>query len=228
MKFTVLFSALALAMITGAYAEPAQHGKIERLRIGIATPNGSATGMSFLPPDEKGWDIKRSGLSVTLKKKGESPDENREIEAYMINLDVPASPISAYIERIKTNTQDAYADDDRYRIAAFEVSEDPKYSLCARVHLLLEDALEDELENTLEDRLEYRLENASKKPQPMQAGSQQKKIWSEQYMISCGSQKYKRIGFEVRYYHRFYEPNRDAQLLGKANKVLDSILIEDK
>jgi hypothetical protein len=204
MKFIVVLFILFISMGAGAQAETYQPKKGEPVKIGITDQSGSVLGLSFMPPDESGWEITRSGLSVTLKTNGESAGENREIEAYLINLDAPVSPISGYIERIKKNTQEAYAKNQRFKIKAFDVTEDPKNSQCARVYLLLEDT------------------------QPTRTGSNQQRAWSEQHMLSCGSLKYKRMGFEVRYYHRYYELNRDDQLLSKANKVLETVVIEDK
>lgn len=204
MKFSIALTIFLALLSTSTHADTSQPQKGEPVRIGITDQSGSVLGLSFMPPDENGWDITKSGLSVTLKKSGESADENREIEAYLINLDAPVAPISGYIEKIKKNTQEGYAKNQRFKIRAFEVTEDPRNSQCARVYLLLEDT------------------------QPTRTGSTQQKKWSEQHMLSCGSTKYKRMGFEVRYYHRYYEPNKDDQLLNKANKVLESVVIEDK
>ena len=54
------------------------------------------------------------------------------------------------------------------------------------------------------------------------------KWYSEQYALSCGLQKYKGMGVELRYFDRYYEQNRDSQLAEKANRILESIVIDDK
>ena len=204
MRFLVVLSVLLVSISAGAHAEPYQPKADKPVRIGIVDQSGSVLGLHFMPPDENGWDITKSGINVTLKKDGESAEENREIEAYLVNLDAPVSPISGYIERIKKNTHEGYSKNERFKIKAFDVTEDSKNSLCARVYLLLEDT------------------------QPTRTGNNQQKKWSEQHVLSCGSLKYKRIGFEVRYYHRYYESNRDSQFIDEANKVLESVVIEDK
>lgn len=54
------------------------------------------------------------------------------------------------------------------------------------------------------------------------------KWYSEQYLLSCGLQKYKGMGVELRYLDRYYEQNRDNQLTEKANRILESVVVYDK
>ena len=204
MKHTCCIILLLMSLSTGAQADTAQPQKGEPVRIGISDKSGSVLGLSFMPPDENGWDMTKSGMSVTLKKSEGSADENREIDAYLINLDAPAIPIASYIERIKKNTLEGYANNEKFKIRALNVTADPNSNQCARVHLLLEDT------------------------QPTLALNNKQTKWSEQFVLSCASLKYKRFGFEVRYYHRYYESNKDNKLADHANKVLESVVIEDK
>jgi len=157
-----------------------------------------------MPPDEDGWNVKRSGVNVTLSKKEKSEDENSEIEAYLIMLDSPANPISDYVERIKQNTQKGYAQNSKFKITSLEVAEDKNNHQCARVHLLLEDL------------------------KPIRTVTHEDKKFSEQYVLSCGLLKNKRVGIEVRYYHRFYEPNKDSQLADKVNNIFATVKILDE
>ncbi len=39
--------------------------------------------------------------------------------------------------------------------------------------------------------------------------------------------KHKGLGFELRYYHRYIDSNRDAQFGEKAAKVFESVVLED-
>ena len=50
--------------------------------------------------------------------------------------------------------------------------------------------------------------------------------YSEQYALSCGLQKYKGMGVELRYFDRYYEQNKDNQFAEKANRILESIVID--
>jgi hypothetical protein len=193
---TVMLSANILARSSSVANKP--------LTIGIADKNGGAMGLTFTPPEEDGWKITKSGVSVSLKKNGASADENKEIEAYLMNLDVPINPISGYVEQIKKNTLDGYGNDSRFKILALEVVPDNAKSQCARVHLLLEDK------------------------KPLRTVSHEHIKLSEQYVLSCGSLKYKGMGVEVRYYDRYYEPKKDNQLAEKANKIFESVIIDDK
>lgn len=169
--------------------------------IGIADNNGSSIGLKFTPPDANGWTAKRSGVSLTLRKDTNSESESKEIEAYMIKLDSPVSPISNYVETIRGNLLSGYANSKKFKISALEVAEDPKDNRCARGHLLLEAI------------------------QPDQAN--QEKKWSEQYFLSCGLLKHKAFGFELRYYQRYADSKKDERFAEEARRVLDSATIED-
>ncbi len=46
-------------------------------------------------------------------------------------------------------------------------------------------------------------------------------------MLSCGLLKHKGLGFELRYYHRYLDSNKDTQFGEKARKVLESVILED-
>lgn len=169
--------------------------------VGIVDETGALFGLRFVPPDEEGWTKKSAGLSVTLEKNAGSNEDSREIEAYPIRLDVPASPISAYIENIKRNLVATYKNNKEFKMSAFDVIQDPKNSRCARVHLLLESKLPDQ--------------------------ATQEKRWSEQYLLSCGFLKYKGMGFELRYYHRYIDSKKDNQFIEDARQVLDSVIIDN-
>ena len=170
--------------------------------IGMADKSGTAIGLRFIPPHEDDWHIDNTGLSATLKNKASSDSSSSEIEAYLIKLDTPILPIANYIETIKRNTLEGYARSQYWKISALEVSEDPNDMRCARVHLLLE---------------------AVGKPQ----AQVQPRKWSEQYVLSCGLLKHKGLGFEVRYYHRYLDSNKDAQFENKARSMLASAVLED-
>ena len=53
------------------------------------------------------------------------------------------------------------------------------------------------------------------------------KRWSEQYALSCGLLKHKGLGFELRYYHRYIDSNKDPQFQEKTVKIIESVVIQD-
>jgi hypothetical protein len=196
-----LFAALTILGVH-AHAEEADGKQSKTVQVGISFKDGSAVAFKFLPPDEDGWVMTRPGGSVSLKKNAGSSTDSMEIEAYMMRLDTPIEPMSNYIETIKRNITEGYERNKNFKISAFEVNEDPRDARCARVHLLLE------------------------RIQPSQ--ETQERRWSEQYVLSCGSLKTKGLGFDLRFYHRYLESNKDAQFAEKARKVLDSAeLVEE-
>ncbi len=200
MKYASLLFVLAILSVS-ANADSGDGKESKFVAVGISDKSGSSIALKFIPPDEDGWSMERSGLSVTLQKNTGSDDDSREIEAYLIRLDTPISPMSGYIETIRRNTMEGYASSKQFKVSALEITEEPKDARCARVHLLLEGIQSDPLA--------------------------QQTRWSEQYMLSCGLLKHKGLGFELRYYHRYLEPNKDAEFGEKANKLFESVILED-
>ena len=191
--------ALLIALASMNVLAEASQSEAAPVKIGIVDKSGAKLALSFLPPEEDGWQVTNNGLSASVKKDGALAGENREIEAYLITLDTPVMPISDFIERLKKNIQDAFDAGNGFKLVILDIFEDPRDRRCARMHLLLED---------------------------MRASNQQRK-WSEQYALSCGSLKYRRIGFEIRYYNRYYESQNDEHFAAQATKVLDSVVFED-
>lgn len=184
LKYLTLLTFPLLLTCAAAHADTGGNKKM--VTVGISDETGSLFGLSFEPPDEEGWTVKKSGLSVRLEKNADSAEDSREIEAYPIRLDVPISPMSAYIDNIKRNLVNNYKNNKEFKMSAFDVIQDPKNSRCARLHILLESKL------------------------PDQATSEKK--WSEQYLLSCGFPKYKGMGFEIRYYHRYIDSKKMINL----------------
>ena len=201
MKYAAVLVVLCTLASVNANADSGNTDNPKFVGIGVTDNSGTSMGLRFTPPNEDGWITERSGLSVTLKKNAASNNDNREIEAYLIRLNSPISPISSYIDALRRNTVEGYANSKKFKISRLEITEDPKDSRCARVHLLLEG---------------IQLDQATQEIQ-----------WSEQYMLSCGLLKNKGFGFELRYYHRYLEPNKDKQFGEEAGKVLESVIIED-
>lgn len=169
--------------------------------VGITDSSGSSIGLRFMPPAEDGWRREGGGVSVTLRKDAALKDDNRQIEAYLMKLDTRVSPISGYVETIRRNLVEGYANSKQFKVSQLEVSEDPRNSRCVRAHVLLEDVLRE-------------------------AGQERK--WSEQYALSCGLPRHEGLGIELRYYHRYSDSNKDEHFAEDARKVLESVIIEDK
>lgn len=170
------------------------------ISVGITDNGGTSIGLTFAPPNGEGWSEERSGLGVTLSK-NPSPDDHREIEAYLTRLDTPASPISDYIETIKRNIERGYANSNELKVVHSGVTEAPMDGRCAMAHLLLEVR------------------------KPSQAALE--KTWSEQYVLSCGFLKHKGWGVELRYHHRYTDSRKDAQLAEDVRRLFASVMIED-
>jgi hypothetical protein len=192
----------ALALLSSNFNAIANDAKLSNfIRIGILDKSGSSVALKFNPPDEAGWSEKNSGLSVTLKNSNDSEDNNREIEAYLMRVEAPISPISGYIETMRRNILEGVANSKRFKVNALEITEDSKDARCVRLHLLLE--------------------GIEAEPVTKQ------KRWSEQYALSCGLLKRKGLGFELRYYHRYLDSNKDLQFREKAVKLIESVVIQD-
>ncbi len=190
-----------LCMLLSAIATAVDVESPRFVNVGITDNQGTSIGLKFVPPDEPGWSTERAGMSATLRKNATSDGGSKEIEAYLVKLDSPVSPLSGYIETIRRNLVDGYANSKKFKISALELAEDTKDDRCVRGHLLLE-AIE-----------------------PDQATRQKK--WSEQYFLSCGLLKHKGLGFELRYYHRYLDSKKDPQFAEDARRVLDSAIIDD-
>lgn len=198
MKFAAVLVALAIHSTLLSPALANESTGSGQIHVGI-TDAGRTLGLAFTPPDEEGWTRSGSGTSTTLSWNAENASDNRKIEAYMTTLDAPISPLPGYIRTIKRNLEQGYASSPGFKISTLQVSEYAANPRCAKIHLLLEAR------------------------QPAADGQRQ---WSEQYALSCGSLQSKGVGYELRYYHRYSDDNRDLGLEAKANAVLDSLNIE--
>ena len=192
--------ALLIALASTSVLAEAPQSKVAPVRIGVAGNSGVKLALSFLPPEEDGWQVTNNGLSASVKKDGALAGENREIEAYLITLDTPVTPIADFIERLKKNIQNSFDASNGFKLVLMDIFEDPRDRRCARTHLVLEN---------------------------VRTSNNQQRKWSEQYTLSCGSLKYKQIGFEVRYYNRYFESQKDEYFAAQATKVLDSVVFED-
>lgn len=201
MKYSYVLGVLCMFASLIANADSGESNKSKVVGIGITDSRGSSIGLKFTPPNEDGWTMERSGLSVSLKKNAATARDSQEIEAYLIRLDSPISSISNYVETVKRNTRESYASSTLFKINTLEVTEDPRDGRCARVHLKLE-AIQPE--QVIRER-----------------------TWSEQYSLSCGLVKHQGLGFELRYYHRYSDSNAGQQFIEAAGRVLDSVEIDD-
>jgi hypothetical protein len=202
-EMTLNYSIMLMTVICtfGSVTAIANEGDSRKfVGVGITDSKGASIGLKFAPPDEVGWSTENTGLNLVLRKNADSDSDNREIEAYLIKLDSPISPISDYIKTIRRNLVEGYANSKKFKISALELSEDTKDSRCVRGYLLLEAIQPDQ--------------------------SVQEKRWSEQYFLSCGLLKHKGLGFELRYYHRYLDSKKDKQFIEDARLLLESAKID--
>jgi hypothetical protein len=150
----------------------------------------------------------KNAQGVTMGKKGASPDENHQIEMYLVKQAVPVTPISNYIDNIRKNTIEGYKNNKAFDLVYFDAAPDKKEPRCARAHILLK-----------------------KKDDGNFASGDSGKKFSEQYILSCAAQsvsannKLSRLGVELRYYQRYHESNKDPALKEKAERLFDSVVL---
>ncbi|MDR2838859.1 MAG: hypothetical protein LBV49_09920, partial [Azonexus sp.] len=156
-----------------------------------------------------GWSSAvKNAQGVTMGKKGASPDENHQIEMYLVKQAVPVTPISNYIDNIRKNTIEGYKNNKAFDLVYFDAAPDKKEPRCARAHILLK-----------------------KKDDGNFASGDSGKKFSEQYILSCAAQsvsannKLSRLGVELRYYQRYHESNKDPALKEKAERLFDSVVL---
>jgi len=162
--------------------------------------------VSFVVPNESGW-VKQHGDSfgrftsfIRLIKNDESSNENKEIEAYIIDLDRSFYPISTSIPKVEKIIQEHFDGVLEYRLHDLHIEIYSRNNQCIRIHALLEDARSPGHENT--------------------------KKWSEQYALLCALPNNQRKAFEIRYYQRYYDNNKDDKFEIRANKLFKSIKIK--
>ncbi len=200
-----LVALLAFSLLSfNVLAENSEPSKQERINVGISDQDGTAIGLSFVPSTLDDWDLKRPGLSVTLRKKGQSDDENTEIEAYLVTLDTPPTSVSNNIEQTKQYLLKSYENNDKFKLVSFDVTQDTSIPQCVRVYYLQEHL------------------------KPTRTVAHSEKKFGESHVLSCRLLKNKNIGINVGYYHRFYEPNKDNGLADKANKIFATVKLVDE
>ncbi len=172
----------------------------EPIRVSY-TEQDRTYGFAFTPPAGKDWKAEKWGSgNASVDWNAGSTDNSKKIEAYMTRPDVPITPLSGYIENIKRKLEQSHSSSPLVTLDSLQVSGYPADKRCVRIHL----------------RLQLR--------EPAADGQRQ---WAEQYTLSCGSLHYGDVGYELRYFHRYVDANRDLQLEAKANQVLASMVIEE-
>jgi len=172
------------------------------VQVGV-TDGRSRLGFSFIAPDEAGWTRTRSKLGMTLDKTDQLDGETQQIDALIINMDVPFQPVERFMAQIKKNVEETYVDSADFKLHAFNVEPYANNSQCVKSHILRQDT------------------RGSVDPNGI-------KKWHEQYALSCGSAIYPRFGYEIHYQQWYYTGNRDPQLEEKAERVFASFRIEDR
>jgi|GEM_PF-1483479 len=186
---------------------PARPDEPGRVYVWVSDADGtSQLGFSFIAPDEPDWTSTRRNnkkLNLLLEKAGKLDGEVQQIDALIINMDVPFQPVERFIAQIKKNVEETYVDNHDFKLHVFEVEPYAGNAQCVKSHILRQDT------------------RGSADPNGI-------KKWHEQYALSCGSAKYPRFGFEIRYEQWYFGDNRDKQLQEKAEQVFASFRIEDR
>jgi len=189
-----------------SHYKPHQHQDGERVNLTYYYAREKVVlGINFLSPDEPGWvetEPQYSHRILLLKENSPASEENQEIESYFVNLDIPFYPVARFIERKKQDIQTYYAKIQELKLQSLDVQVYPGNNKCVRTHVLLEDL------------------RSGKNNQPTR--------WSEQYALSCIFPVHQGTGYEIRYYHRYYEQNRDNQFASKADALFKSVRVEDR
>jgi len=196
----IIFIAILLTSCGSPSVKTHSHGE----RIQASADDGNTRlEINLLSPDEPGWFRKRLADSIITLQKGEdSPDENQEIEAYIISHNTSFGSTQNFIEKTKQNIQKQYEKNQEYRLQKLDVKKYPENNLCIVIYVLLEDLRSGE----------------TSKP----------KKWSEQHALSCVFPIHQSMGFEIRYYQRCYKNNCDDQFSRKAQALFKSLEIVDR
>jgi len=178
------------------------HRDGERVRASLDDPYTTLE-VSVISPEEPGWIRERLADNiVTLKKGNNLLKENQEIEIYITERDTSNQPTFISAQQTKNNIQNYFDDIKEYKLQELEAKEYPENNGCVRIHILLED-------------LESKKNNGQKR-------------WSEQHALSCIFPTHQRMGFEIRFYQRYYEQNKDNQFARKADALFKSLKVVDR
>jgi len=160
--------------------------------------------VKWTTPNEPGWVGYRNNKSrTTLIRNGNSPYENQEIEAYIVNHNLSFYHPNNYShQQIIRNIREYYDSIKEYNLVHLEVNDYSENRNCLKIYILLE-YMQDTRNN-------------------------EQKRWSEQHALSCHFPIHRYMGFELRYYQRYYDNNRDHHFSNKAERLFRSLKIKDK
>jgi len=196
----IIFLLFFLASCANSRSIPHRDG--ERVRASLDDPYTNLE-VSVISPKEPGWIRERFTDSiVTLKKGNDLSKENQEIEIYITEREPSNQPTPTSTQQIKKNIQNHFDNIKEYKLQDLEVKEYPENNGCVRIYILLED-----------------LENKENNNQ---------KRWSEQHALSCNFPTHQRMGFEIRFYQRYYEQNKDNKFARKADALFKSLKVVDR
>jgi len=195
-----IFLLILLASCANPYEKAHRDG--ERVRARIDDPR-AVLEVSFLSPEEPGW-VKEimSDNIVTLQKGNSLSDENQEIEVYITERNTSNQFEAISTQQTKRYIQHYFDGIKEYSLQKLEVKEYPEDNQCIRTHILLKD-----MRNT-----------KSSKPTR----------WSEQHALSCIFPTHQHMGFEIRFYQRYHEQNKDNRFINKADALFKSLKVMDR
>jgi|GEM_PF-1113083 len=175
-------------------------------RASVVMPHmNKALRVSWIVPNESGWSgYRHNNYGTVLIKNKDSLQNNQEIEVYIVenrHLFFYHHDSNLLHKEVTSNIKNYYENIKEYSLNFIEVERYAGNKNCLKIHILLED---------------------------MQEGSDKQKRWNEQYALSCRFPFHRHIGFEFRYYQRYYDDNKDYQFSNKAHELFKSIKIEDR
>lgn len=157
-------------------------------------------GFSFMPLNEKGWQITERGpYQLMLDKAGSKPDEAFVIQALVVKLP-PFKSSEEFVQQVK---EVQVNDIDLTRVALLKYDLGPymkKGKNCVRSHIAAED--------------HGGFERSDKSG---------RKMIAEVVSLTCVHPRNKHFGINVTYAHRYYMGQKDPVFLEKAMKVIDSV-----
>lgn len=157
-------------------------------------------GFSFMPLNEKGWQITERGpYQMMLDKPGSNPDEAVIIQALIVKL----PPFKSSQELLQQVREVQINDIDLTRVDLLQYDLSPyvkKGRNCVRSHIAAEDHAQFE-----------------------RSDKSDKKMIAEVVSLTCAHPKNKHFGINLSYAQRYYRGKKDPVFMEKATKIIDSI-----
>jgi len=142
--FTLLSSACSYLPSASAPVQrpPDEQGRLYVWIIGA--DDTSQLGFSFIVADKTDWTNTRKNnkkSNITLDKAGNLDGETEQIEALIINMDVPLKPLERFMAQIKKNVEETYVGSPDFKLHLFEIEPYANNAQCVKSHIVRQDTL---------------------------------------------------------------------------------------